>query len=84
MEYIIKYYYNGEKIENIYVSQAFGLDIFDIAKEALLESLKYNNLQIENNCLKNIELFQVGKDKPIYSATTYTLGMGFIIKPEDE
>lgn len=84
MKYIIKYSYNGREYENIYAPEACGLELSTIVDDALFGSLKKNNIQIGNGCLKNIELFQENQEKPIYSALTYTLGMGFIVEPEDE
>lgn len=84
MKYTIKYNYNGQEYEDVYAPEAFGLQISDIADEALFGSLRRNNIQLENGYLRNIELFQEDKILPIYSAVTYTLGMGFITIPEDE
>lgn len=84
MKYKIKYNYNGQEYEDIYAPAAFGLQISDVVNEALFGSLRRNNIQLENGCLRNIELFQEDKVLPIYSAVTYTSGMGFITIPEDE
>lgn len=77
MKYTIKYNYNGQEYEDIYTPEAFGLQISDIVDEAFFGSLRRNNIQLENGYLRNIELFQENKVLPIYSAVTYTLGMGF-------
>lgn len=84
MKYTIKYNYNGQEYEDIYAPEAFGLQISDIVDEALFGSLRKNNIQLEDGCLRNIDLFQENQDSPVYSAITYTSGMGFITIPEDE
>lgn len=85
-EYIIKYNFNGQEYENKYVptidfSQS---NVKDIAYEALMSALDYNKHVIEGNCIRHIELFQENEKTLIYSAETYTKGMGFLLKADIE
>lgn len=86
MKYTIKYQSNGRNYENIYVPTVDFLSntISDIAYDALMNSLEYNNLVIKDNCIRNIELFKEDVPTPIYTALTYTEGMGFLLEAEDE
>lgn len=47
-------------------------------------SLDFYNLEIKNNFIRNIQLFEDNNNTPIYSAVTYTEGMGFLLNPEEE
>ena len=83
MEYLIRYNHNGKEYEDYYVPTSPScLSLEEHAYEALRGSLSKNNLQIEGSCLRNIDLFL--NNKKIYSATTYTKGMEFILKDNEE
>ena len=82
MEYIIKYNFNGQEYESRYIPTIDfrEKDASDIAYDALMRSLDYHKLKIEEGCLRHIELFIADDQKnAIYSAITYTPGMGFLL-----
>ena len=86
MKYTIKYQFNGQDYENIYVPTVDFLskNNSDIAYDAFMNSLEYNNLVIKDNCIRKIELFEEDVPTPIYTAVTYTEGMGFLQEAEEE
>ncbi len=86
MKYTIQFEYNGQDYKNIYnpIVDFSQKTITEIAYDALMFSLDFYDLEIKNNCIKNIKLFEENNDTPIYSAVTYTEGMGFLLNPEEE
>lgn len=86
MKYKIIYKFNGQLKESIYIPEVDfrQKEITDIAYDALMLSLDFYNLEIKNNFIRNIQLFEDNNNTPIYSAVTYTEGMGFLLNPEEE
>jgi len=83
MNYKIRFDYNGVVYEDTCID--YGSEVEDVAYEALRGCLVRNNLTLDKDCcLRNIELFVEGKEKAVYSAVTYTEGMGFVIVDNEE
>ncbi|MBE6284329.1 MAG: hypothetical protein E7098_08305 [Mediterranea massiliensis] len=84
MSYKIMYNFNGKGYEDDYTPKASMSDISNIVDKALFYSLRKNNIDFEDGCLKDIKLFEENNETPIYSAVTFTEGMGFLLNPEEE
>lgn len=86
MKYTIQFEYNGQDYKNIYnpIVDFSQKTITEIACDALMSSFEFNNLVIGDNCIRNIKLFEENNNIPIYSAITYTEGMGFLQNSEEE
>lgn len=86
MEYIIKYEFDGREYENKYIPivDFSNKSVKEIAYEASMSSIEYNQLILKNGCLRHIELFQEAQNDPVYSALTYTSSLGFVHESIDE
>lgn len=56
MEYIIKYEFDGREYENKYIPivDFSNKSVMEIAYEASMSSIEYNQLILKNGCLRHI------------------------------